>query len=133
MGILSIDSATIRRRQPNRLPKTPTNLNRLDHKLLVDVLDRYGDYWATWLGKSVMFAEYPEAEFYSVDVLRRLIRLVSGKFAQHMYLEDPDSEDGMDLYERFFEKWDNIVQGEKAEAIKQSKKRDKELNILKKQ
>lgn len=126
MGIFTLESETIRRRLPEQLPKTPTNLARLDKQVLVDVLDRYGDYWAAWLGKSSMFPEYPDADFYSINVLRKLIRLASGKFAQEMYASDQD----MDMYEEFFETWDLIVQDEEDDAKKQTDRREKEMKML---
>lgn len=112
---MKLTSIEIRSRSPPdlKLPKTPSNLKALKKPELIKLIDRYNDYWSTWLQRATMFPEYPSLQSYKPAQLRKLVALVSNDLAQEAFnnLYDYNKLPELNLLfcTKFFEDWDEIV------------------------
>lgn len=81
---------------------------------LIDLIDRYNDYWSTWLERATMFPETPSLESYTPSKLRKLVILASDDVAQEAFKHLYDYRKTPNLQSlfltKFFQDWDDIVQ-----------------------
>ena len=105
-------SSDIRRNDPETLtlPSTPSNLESMSRHELLQIYDRVGDFWATWLGRASMLPE--TFEDYTNDELKKVIKLATSQWARdnwkyHDYKRYPN--ENKRFYDEFFKRWQQIV------------------------
>lgn len=134
MRHLSETVGNIRRQSPSKLtlPLTPRNINNMNRDRLLQEYDRFGDYWAVWLGKASMLPEIYDR--YSDEQLRAVINLASSSWARqnwkyHDYARYPDEH--ATFYEEFFRRWDELIDRLPGYAIWKRKSRKAKKSMKK--
>ena len=101
-----------------KLPWTPNGLAKMSRSQLLKEYDRFGDYWATWLGRASMLSETQDD--YTDGQLRNVIELMSGQWAHSGWKYHTNS--GYDEeHRKFYEEW--LEKDSEALGIRYKKRR----------